>query len=326
MKSIDVAQSCAGRTAGIILRSALLAEGLQPPDIRRLLSSGVVRRIDVGVYALAESLTFFQDVYRCRVLGYLQTRREGSPGVLTGLSALVLRGMPVWARIGDVCVGRDHAHGPKAGRVKNLGHIPSSQTAAATYGPVGPYEAATTARSVCDAARCDPLVNAVAAGDAALRNGLTTSDAIADALASMRGMKNIAQARFAATLLDGAAESPGESASRWSLHRLGVPAPQLQREVYDDSGLVGRVDFLWEEFGIVGEYDGKFKYGRSNPSERPPEDVLFEEKRREDRLRAAGYIVVRWTTEDLLHPDRFRRLIAGAFQQAARLRKTRLAV
>ncbi len=299
---------------------------MQPPDIRRLLASGVLVHVDVGIYALAASVPYFQDMYRCRVLGYLQTRHEESPCVLTGLSALVLDGLPVWASIDDICIGRDHSHGPKSGRVKNLGRIPSDQTAIATCGPVGPYVAATAARSVCDSARYGPIVNTVAAGDAVLRTGMTTAGAIDEILATMRGMKNIAMARFATSLLDGASESPGESASRLRLHRLGVPAPTLQQEIYDEAGFIGRVDFLWEKFGIVGKYDGRFKYGRSNPAQRPPEEVLFEEKRREDRLRAAGYIVVRWTTEDLKHPERFRRLIIGAFQQAARLRKTRLAV
>src|SRR5674476_401682 len=49
----------------------------------------------------------------------------------------------------------------------------------------------------------------------------------------------------------------------------------------------GRVDFWWPGARVVGEFDGRVKYGRANPSGRPPEDVLWDEKLREDRLRAA---------------------------------------
>lgn len=322
MEPIDVARECARRTSGVILPGDLLANGMRPADIRSLLRSRLLAHIDVGVYALADSVPYFQDIYRYRVIGYLMTRHEKSPGVLTGLSALVVRGMPVWVPVGEVCIGRDHSHGPKKGRAKNLGRIPKGQIVTMSHGATGQFTAATTARSICDAARSGPVVNAIAAGDAALRAGLTAPDAIDRSLQTMRGMKNVAAARFAASLLDGASETPGESSSRLSMHRLGVPAPLLQQEIYDRDGLIGRVDFLWSEFGIVGEYDGRFTCGRASPSRRPAPDVLFDEKRREGRLRAAGYVVVRWTAEDLRHPERFRRIIIGAFQHSIRLAGT----
>jgi hypothetical protein len=60
---------------------------------------------------------------------------------------------------------------------------------------------------------------------------------------------------------------------------------------------IGRVDFGWPELGTVGEFDGLVKYGRVPGSD--PADVLVEEKRREDALRAEGLAVVRWTWIDL---------------------------
>ncbi len=45
------------------------------------------------------------------------------------------------------------------------------------------------------------------------------------------------------------------------------------------------------------------KYGRTNPSGRAPEDVLWDEKLREDRIRGAGLSVVRWVTDDLRSPS-----------------------
>jgi very-short-patch-repair endonuclease len=58
-----------------------------------------------------------------------------------------------------------------------------------------------------------------------------------------------------------------------------------------------RADFLWREHRVIGEADGMLKYTSI-------EDVRAE-KRREDALRQAGYVLVRWTAEELRRtPDR----------------------
>jgi hypothetical protein len=93
-----------------------------------------------------------------------------------------------------------------------------------------------------------------------------------------------------------------------------MPTPQL--EVVDARGcFVGRSDFGWIEERTLGEFDGRQKYGRLllKPS-RSPEDALFEEKRREDRLRDQGWEVVRWIWAELFQPagliDRLNRAFA----------------
>ena len=47
---------------------------------------------------------------------------------------------------------------------------------------------------------------------------------------------------------------------------------------------------------VVVEFDGKVKYAAGDP------EVLWDEKRREDRLRRLGYVVVRITWADLERP------------------------
>jgi len=51
---------------------------------------------------------------------------------------------------------------------------------------------------------------------------------------------------------------------------------------------------LWEEFGVVGEADGLLKY--DDEEERLS---LRLEKLRQEELEALGYIVVRWTWDDI---------------------------
>jgi very-short-patch-repair endonuclease len=96
----------------------------------------------------------------------------------------------------------------------------------------------------------------------------------------------------------------GEYRSRVLLRDLGLMPDDLQAAIADDSGrTIGRVDFLWTRDRMVGEFDGAVKYRRGVLGTRDPGDAVFAEKVREDRLRSAGYTVVRWTWADLDRPD-----------------------
>lgn len=110
---------------------------------------------------------------------------------------------------------------------------------------------------------------------------------------------------------DPRSESPGESASRSVFAQFGLSPAQLQGVVeLRDHGRV-RVDFLWREARVVGEFDGRIKYGRGLAGSAPHE-VVYREKLREDALRRAGWIVVRWTWEDLRNPHRLVRRLVDA--------------
>jgi len=95
----------------------------------------------------------------------------------------------------------------------------------------------------------------------------------------------------------------GESHSRVTLDKIGMPAPQLQYEVVDPrSGRVAFADFAWPEVRTLGEFDGKIKYGRLVTTEQTAGDVIYAEKQREDWLRDLGWEVVRWGWNDLAQP------------------------
>ncbi|MDL9944771.1 hypothetical protein QSJ19_04075 [Gordonia sp. ABSL11-1] len=70
-----------------------------------------------------------------------------------------------------------------------------------------------------------------------------------------------------------------------------------------------RRDFGWRDddgvLRVVGEFDGRLKYHRSNSfGNRLPEDVIYDEKLREDGIRASGKGVVRWTRDEAVYPER----------------------
>jgi hypothetical protein len=145
------------------------------------------------------------------------------------------------------------------------------------------------ARTVVDLAREESMESAVVVADAALRVGLSREEllAVAETCRSWPGgTRGLAVARFA----DGLAESPHESRSRVSIHRCGLPAPELQVAVWLGDLFLGIVDMLWRRFNLVGEADGRLKY--TSPA------VFYAEKIREERLVDAGLAVTRWSWAD----------------------------
>ncbi|MFP5072424.1 hypothetical protein ACLFMI_22505 [Pseudonocardia nantongensis] len=158
------------------------------------------------------------------------------------------------------------------------------------------------ARTVVDVARTCRFEAAVAVADAALFAGTVAEEELAAAVDAAAGRRNVAGARAVLAFADARADGPGESRSRVRMARLGVPAPVLQHVICDPAGRhVGQVDFWWPGTGVVGEFDGMEKYGRSRRPGESPADAVLREKRREDALRAQPCVrtVVRWTWDDL---------------------------
>lgn len=151
------------------------------------------------------------------------------------------------------------------------------------------------------------------AADSALRLELCTRAELEE----LRGWSWLGRGRPAADVVvaraDGRHESAGESRCAWLLHRSGYDAVP-QAVIHDgDGGFVARVDLLLERLGVVVEFDGMLKY--------ETREDLVAEKRREDRLRALGYEVVRLTWADLARPDLVVAKVEAAVQRARARRR-----
>lgn len=150
------------------------------------------------------------------------------------------------------------------------------------------------ARTVADAAATTSMAASVMVADAALR-GITTGfvrapldrDALIDCCAARPVRRGRTRALRVAQFADARAGSAGESLVRVTLHRLGVPPPELQVEFRGASGAQYFADFYWPDQDFVLEFDGKVKL--TDPGMRggrSAEEVLFDEKLREDEIRA----------------------------------------
>jgi hypothetical protein len=115
----------------------------------------------------------------------------------------------------------------------------------------------TPARTVLDLACWYPMTSAVAAIDSLAR---ATEFKTADVeLLAQRypGRRGIARARLAITLFDAAAQSPKETWLRLVLINAGLPRPQTQIPVRDETGnAIAFLDMGWEDARVAVEYDG----------------------------------------------------------------------
>ena len=141
--------------------------------------------------------------------------------------------------------------------------------------------------------------------DAALHAELLDLGELLERLLEIAGTPGSRAAARAVRFADGRSESVGESRSRVLLHRLGLPPSDIQFRVTTPGGeFVARTDFVWADERLVGEFDGRIKYGRLLRPGQDPGDAVYEEKQREDAIRDEGLSVIRWTWADLQRPDR----------------------
>ncbi|MGZ5389832.1 MAG: DUF559 domain-containing protein, partial [Aeromicrobium sp.] len=90
------------------------------------------------------------------------------------------------------------------------------------------------------------------------------------------------------------AESPKESETRAVIVAAGLPEPELNVDLHDAAGFIGRVDMLIRDFRIVVEYEGRQHADSMGQWNR---DLM-----RYERLTRAGYVVIRVTHEMLRRP------------------------
>lgn len=263
-------------------------------QVRRAARRGDVRQLRRGAYVGMGHWSGL-DADRRHVLEiHAAVEAVRTPVVVSHASAAVLWNLPVvGARERRVHLTSDGASGP-APRASFVRHATERDVPTVV---VGGLPVTSVARTVVDLARTNGFLTGVVAGDAALRLGLVTVDDLTAEVASLDRRRGIRVARDVVAFVDGRSESPGESLSRVRMHEAGLPLPTLQHEVFDRDGFVGRVDFWWEAVRVIGEFDGRTKYG-IDPETRSAADQLWDEKRREDRLRATRASMVRWTWAD----------------------------
>ena len=293
-----------------LLRPDILAAGTTDAEIKSSLHRRELRRLGPGTYVDADAFNRLQaeQQYRVRIRA-VAARSKGL--VVSHASAVALHELPLLGLdLGCVHLTRPGHGGNRraAARWVHAGELPLSLRTS-----VDGVAVTTVARSIVDLARSVAPSIAVVAGDAALHRDMTTADELHEALAFAAQHAGRPRAQRALSLIDGRAESPGESILRLVLHAQGIPLPALQIAVHDDAGrFVGRVDAGYPDDGVLLEFDGRVKYTQLLKPGQTAVDAVMAEKAREERLSELGWLVVRVTWAELHAPRALAQRISAA--------------
>jgi len=282
-------------------RADLEHAGMSARAITLKVRDQALHRIDRGWYLdKAEWQALYpEDRHLLRVVAADRRRPTDSPSVYVLCSAAVLHDLPL-ARVEPL---RVHV----AGKTGN-GHVRASRPLIARHEipmpeadttRIGGFACTSLARTVADMIRVASEETSIALLDAAIRRRAWDEetreydvDAAAAFVADVRrllppGGRGVRRARFLLDIGNGLAQSPGESISRLYLLRLGFATPRLQVAIPGPGSSSYYVDFGLDDVDAWGEFDGEGKYrdAAMRRDDQTAEDVLLEEKQREDWIR-----------------------------------------
>jgi very-short-patch-repair endonuclease len=298
----------------LILRRDAVTSGWSDGELARQTRAGGLYRVRRGAYVGGELPDRAVDRHRLLIQATLGGLRL--PGVVSHQSAAVLLGMPLWGvRLDRVHITRrPRAWNDSSGVLRC--HVARMRDDEVVL--LDGIEVTNPVRTALDLARSLPHEAAVVVLDAALHEKLISAEQLALRLPDILGTPRSRSAARSIAFADERSGSVGESRSRIVLAGLGLAPSALQFVVQTpDGGFVARTDFAWEEARLIGEFDGRVKYGRLLRPGQHPGDAVFEEKRREDAIRDEGWGVVRWTWSDIPRPDRMGSRVRRALERAA---------
>jgi len=295
------------RDALVDTRTAL-GSGYRLAKLTAMVRSGRLVRLLRGQYVDAGAFARLAPEDRHCLLVAATVAGMSSPVLVSHYSSLVMIGLPTYG----VDLSRVHL----TRTVGNRSRSRPGLTVHASYGECASVDyAGIRLAEPTIAALGTAIVSGIEAGvvalDGVLASGLSDDAHIQGWLHRLDRFPGSRRARRAAELADGRSESPGESRTRLILNALDLGPVRPQVEIFDDAGLVGRVDFLLPRLRAVVEFDGMVKYGEDDARA-----VLIAEKAREDRLRALGFIVIRLVWRDLEVPGRVAAIVRKACGQA----------
>jgi hypothetical protein len=275
--------------------------GVSPRTLRTLVARGFVRRMLQGVYVAAQAVDDMD--LRAQALGLVVPEAA----VVTDRTAAWLHGVDLLPRSSGFIAPPINVFHTTDTRMDRPG------VAAGRRGPLSTditviqgIRVTTALRTALDLGRLLWRYDALAAIDGFLRIGVPHDILIAE-ITRFRGYRGVRQLRVLASLGDGRAESPGESALRLNWYDAGLPRPDLQTWLYDDHGVgTYRLDITLPELLFAAEYDGEENHTSD-------EDRDHDEDRRAWCERERLWLFEIFTKVDVYdrRPDPLPRLVGG---------------
>lgn len=297
----------------------LMAKGLTPKALRRLVTEKRIQRLSRGYYAMPGT-----DDHRAE-LNHLARAEACRPAVLALESAALVHGLPLLRKVPELVETIEAGNGRSWQR--GLRQIRSAPLPDDQVTEVQGFRLTTAARTVVDLTRLRGLEAGLVSWEAMRWQARVDDDLEAFDAATARSVDllsrraGITRARRALGAASAWSQSPMETRSRWAMVGLGLPNPVQQFEVFDRWGRrLGATDFGWPELGVLGEYDGEGKYQELAHPDQSPLDVMRAEKRRQESMEAEGWVFARWGKEEIARP----RLLCGRIMSAFSIAESRV--
>jgi hypothetical protein len=287
---------------GLFLRREALDHGYRDRDLRDARQASVIARVRHGAYVPRTAWEGADDVGRHRLRSQAVLLTHGNNVALSHTSGAAEHGLRMWQPdLTKVHVTR--LDKTSARRLPDVIYHADSWTADDVFAK---DEGLVLGPEICalGAASLTTVTGGVAIIDSVYDLDLASPESVWRAFSKRTRSPHTRKLQMTVRLARRGAQSLGESLGRqlmWSQH---LPEPQLQFRVYDEHGnLVGITDFAWPEYHLLGEFDGKIKYGRLLKEGEEPGDAVFREKNREDLLREiTGWLMIRYIWAHLFDP------------------------
>ncbi len=280
--------------------------------LRRDVERGILVKLRRGAFVERSRWDQLEprDRHLLRIHAVAAVARE--PVIVAGESAAAVWGMPIagdWPA--EVTIMQEWRGG---GRSEPGVRRTAAGFTTARIDELDGLRVTSLSRTALDVARRASFPDAIASLDWALWRKNPRAVSKEELQDELRRLNPRARARHLERALEfstSLSDSFGESKTRAVIHLLGFAAPELQVEFRDSQGTI-QPDFFWRSVMHAAEFDGKAKYTRQEYTHGNPGEVVWREKKREDRLRRAGCGVTRILTEHVEHPHRLETMLLEA--------------
>jgi hypothetical protein len=302
---------------GVFLYGEAISAGYKDKHIRAKRLSGEWHRVRHGAYCFGDDWSHMTERERHRVRACAVRRTTPGHFAFSHVTAAVLHGLDVWGVDLSVVHLTRLDDGPARRQHDVLHHV--GALSEDEVSEVGGFLVTNVARAVVETTFVTGVESGLVTADSGLHHGRCHPDELWELFDRFDHWPGSQPAQLTLRLMDGRAESAGESRSRYLFWRNGIPAPDLQWEVRDEHGIfVARTDFVWRKHKLFGEFDGKEKYLRPFRAGDNSGDVVFREKQREDEVRRlTNYACFRLVWADLDHPAQTSRTLLRMMRRAA---------
>lgn len=236
-------------------RAQALEAGVNGSKLKRLVGTGVLRRVVESVYVASEVADSIE--LRCRSLGLALPDDafvcdRTAAWVYTGTRAL---GPNEHLAVPPISCFRPTGRGPLRGRLVTSGQRTVGN---ADLRELNGIVLTTELRTALDLGRLQPNRDLRLWGmDNMLATGAFGHHELLARVEEFKGERGVVLLRVLTPLVDPLSESFGESALRLRWYDAGLPRPELQVSLQIDGVEVYRLDMGLPEWLFAGEYDGE---------------------------------------------------------------------